>query len=248
MEPSEIRLNRFLSQCGVGSRRKCDELIASGHLYCNGTRVTELGTKINPERDLIEYRGKIVRRIDVKEYWAWYKPREVMVTASDPQGRPTVYTELEKTGRDVSHLRYVGRLDFQSEGLLLLTNDGDMIHSLTHPRFKIKKTYHVKVDRQMSPEEVARLLDGINSEGQLLRAGAVHRLSVPEKGRSQYWYEIDLYEGKNRQLRRMFEALQVRVGRLRRIQFAAVKLGSLKPGELRPLQPREIAALKHTGY
>ena len=245
---AEVRLNRYLAQCGIGSRRKCDELIASGHIYCNGTRVTEMGSKVNPDSDRIEYRGRVVKRIAALEYWAWYKPREVMVTARDPQGRPTVYTELEKTGREVRHLRYMGRLDYQSEGLLLLTNDGDLIHALTHPRYHIKKTYQVKLERRLTSDEISQLMEGVSSEGQLLRAGAVRQLSIPETKRVQYWYEIDLYEGKNRQLRRMFETLRILVGRLRRVRFASIKLGNLAPGELRPLLPNEIAALKRTGY
>lgn len=247
-DDSRMRLNRFLAQCGIGARRKCDELIASGHIYCNGVRVTEMGTRIDPAIDRIEYRGKVVKRIGVKEYWAWYKPRGVVVTANDPQERPTIYTELDKSGRDLRHLRYVGRLDFQSEGLLLLTNDGELIHALTHPRFKIKKTYQVKVERRLTADEITQLLRGVSSEGQLLRAGAVRLMTPPDADRIQYWYEIDLYEGKNRQLRRMFETLQVLVGRLRRVQFASVKIGTLKSGELRPLNPREISALKHSGY
>lgn len=243
-----VRLNRFLAQCGIGSRRKCDDLIATGHILLNGIKVTEMGVRINPEKDRVEYRGKAVKHISAKEYWAWFKPREVMVTGHDPQGRATVYSELEKTGREVRHLRYMGRLDYQSEGLLLLTNDGDLIHALTHPRFHIKKTYQVKLERRLTSEEIRQLLEGVTSEGQVLRAGAVRLLSLPDKGRVQYWYEIDLYEGKNRQLRRMFEVLRILVGRLRRTRFASVKLGTMTPGELRPLLPPEIAALKRMGY
>ncbi len=171
-----------------------------------------------------------------------------MVTASDPEGRTTVYDALSANGRDVRHLRHVGRLDYQSEGLLLLTNDGELIHALTHPRFHIKKVYHVKVERRLAAEEITMLLDGVVSEGQRLHAGSVRQLSVPEADRKQYWYELELFEGKNRQLRRMFEALSILVGRIRRVQFGSVKLGNLLPGEVRPLTEKEIAALRNTGY
>jgi len=245
---SEVRLNRFLAQCGIGSRRACDELIASGHVYCNGVRVAEMGLKIDPVNDRIEYRGKEVRRIAASEYYAYYKPREVMVTAVDPEGRTTIYDALAKGGRDMRHLRYVGRLDYQSEGLLLLTNDGDVIHALTHPRFHIKKVYHLKAERRLTDDEIKTLLGGVESRGVRLTAGAVRPISMDGDGRKQYWYEIDLYEGKNRQLRRMFESISVLVGRLRRVQFGPIKLGSLCPGMVRPLTPREISALKHTGF
>jgi 23S rRNA pseudouridine2605 synthase len=243
-----IRLNKFLAQCGIGSRRKCDEFIAAGHVYRNGKRVTELGLRIDPDQDRIEYRGKEVKRIQLLEYFAYYKPREVLVTAEDPQGRPTLYTALRKSWKDVRHLRYVGRLDYQSEGLLLLTSDGALIHALTHPRFHVKKVYHVKVERRLTENERARLCTGVTSEETLLKAGSVHELSLPEKGRKQYWYEIVLFEGKNRQIRRMFEVLNVLVGRIRRVQFGSVKMGPLQPGEVRPLTPREIGGLRNTGY
>lgn len=242
-----IRLNRFLAQCGIGSRRTCDDLIASGHVSCNGRPVRTLGMKIDPAIDRIEYRGKTVRKLVVLEYLAYFKPREVMVTARDPQERLTIYEAVEKSWRNIDHLRYVGRLDFQSEGLLILTNDGNLIHALTHPRYKIKKCYHVKVARRLHDMERERLLDGVVSEGQRLTAGAIRELSVPGEGRKQFWYEIDLYEGKNRQIRRMFEALDLRVGRLRRVQFGAVRLGGLAPGELRPLSEREVSGLRAAG-
>lgn len=244
----KIRLNRFLAQCGLGSRRSCDELISSGHIYCNGVAVVEMGLRIDPATDRIEYHGKQIKVLRGLEYAAYYKPREVMVTAEDPQGRTTVYEAIGAGGRDVKHLRYVGRLDYQSEGLLLLTNDGDLLHALTHPRFHVKKVYHVKAERQLTLAERTALTDGVESEEQVLRAGAVRQLSLPEEDRRQFWYEIDLYEGRNRQIRRMFEALQIQVGRLRRVQYGGVKLGILQPGEIRPLSEKEIASLKNTGF
>ncbi|MBN1307044.1 MAG: rRNA pseudouridine synthase [Chitinispirillaceae bacterium] len=247
-EATRIRLNRFLSQCGLGSRRACDELIAAGHIYRNGRPVDVMGTKIDPASDRIEYRGKQVHLVRPIEYLAYYKPREVVATAHDPEGRTTIYNALAVAGRDVRHLRYAGRLDYQSEGLLLLTNDGDLIHALTHPRFHIKKIYHVKVERRLASEEIAALRGGVMSEGQSLHAGSINELSEVEAGRRQYWYEIVLFEGKNRHLRRMFEALSLRVGRIRRVQFGPVKLGRLSPGAARPLTAREIAALKNSGY
>lgn len=243
-----IRLNRYLAQCGLGSRRACDEIVARGHIYKNGNKVIAPGIQVSPV-DRIEYMGKVLRPLHRHEYLAYYKPREVMVTALDPEGRVTVYDALSTgSGRDVSHLKYVGRLDYQSEGLLLLTNDGDLIHALTHPRFHIKKVYHVKLERCCTGEEIAALVDGVESEGQLLHAGSVKQLSHDEADRKQYWYEIELFEGKNRQIRRMFQALDILVGRIRRIQFGCVALGGMTSGDFRPLTEKEIAGLRNTGY
>lgn len=243
-----IRLNRYLAMCGLGSRRKCDELIAAGHIYCNGARVTELGTQVHPGVDRIEHMGNEIKQMRAREYYAYYKSRGVMVTAQDPEGRTTIYDALKESWHAAEYLRYAGRLDYQSEGLLLLTNDGDLIHALTHPRFHIKKIYHVKAERLLTADEIKRLSDGVESEDQLLSAASVVQLSVPDADRKQYWYEITLFEGKNRQIRRMFEALSVLVGRIRRVQFGSVALGTLQPGELRPLTSREIGSLQNTGY
>jgi 23S rRNA pseudouridine2605 synthase len=242
--PDAIRLNRCLAQCGLGARRKCDEFIRSGHVFVNGIKVTQLGTKVTPA-DKIEYRGKEVKPLLQLEYWAYHKPLAVMVTKNDPQGRMTIYEKLRKTGFDADHLNYIGRLDYFSEGLLLLTNDGAIIHALTHPRYHIKKTYRVQLERPLSNNDVQTMLCGIESEGQTLHAGA---LRTVQGDRDEYWHEIDLYEGRNRQLRRMFGALHFRIIRLVRTRFACVKIGDLGLGARRPLSAREIAGLKAAGY
>ncbi|NLD98626.1 MAG: rRNA pseudouridine synthase, partial [Fibrobacter sp.] len=146
MEDGTVRLNRFLAQCGLGSRRKADELISGGNVFVNGKKIVELGMKINPAIDKVEYHGNVVKPFRALEYIAYYKPRNVVVTKNDPEKRETVYDALRKSGYEVDYLNYIGRLDFTSEGLLLLTNDGELIHALTHPRFHIKKVYMVKVD------------------------------------------------------------------------------------------------------
>jgi 23S rRNA pseudouridine2605 synthase len=239
-----MRLNRYLAHCGLGARRACDEIITAGHIYINGEKITQLGTQVRPG-DTVEYRGKTVTPVRKLEYWAYHKPVAVMVTKNDPEGRMTVYEKLAKTGFNADHLNYVGRLDYFSEGLLLLTNDGALIHALTHPRYHIKKTYRVLLERPLREFDVKRLCEGIESEGQVLHAGAV-RPAAGEK--DEYWYEVDLYEGKNRQLRRMFGALHFRIIRLVRIRFACVKIGDLAPGAKRELTPREIAGLKAAGF
>ncbi|MGA3050939.1 MAG: pseudouridine synthase [Chitinispirillaceae bacterium] len=237
-----IRLNRYLAQCGLGARRKCDELICSGHVYVNGSKVTNLATRVSPS-DAVAYCGRSLKPVRRLEYIAFHKPASVMVTRQDPEGRPTVYDAMRDVGVTADHLNYVGRLDCNSEGLLLFTNDGSLIHALTHPRYNIKKVYHVKLDRALTREDQDRLGTGIESEGQVLHAGEVR--TVPS---GKFEYEVDLYEGKNRQLRRMFEKLDYKIMRLIRIRFASVRLADLRPGAVRPLTSREIAALKSAGY
>jgi 23S rRNA pseudouridine2605 synthase len=239
-----IRLNRFLAQCGLGARRKCDEIINSGHVFVNGHKVTELGTKVSLN-DKVEYHGKTVVPVRRHEYWAYHKPPGVMVTKDDPQGRTTVFQALQQAGIDAGHLNYMGRLDYVSEGLLLLTNDGGLIHALTHPRYRIKKVYQIQINRPLAKFDEEKFLGGIESEGQVLHAGAVKRVSGPTAG---YWYEVDLYEGKNRQARRMFEALHYQILRLVRTRFASVRLGDLAAGAVRPLVPRELAGLRNAGF
>ncbi|MCL2218788.1 MAG: rRNA pseudouridine synthase [Chitinispirillia bacterium] len=239
------RINKYLAQCGLGARRKCDELVESGHIYVNGQKVTELGFKVNSKVDRVEYKGRQLRPIRKLEYYAYCKPREVMVTNKDPEGRLTIYEALRRDGLDADLLKYVGRLDYLSEGLLLLTNDGDLIHALTHPRFAIKKVYRVRIGRPLEPADIKKLIDGVESEGQLLRAASVDLINIKD---DQYWYEIALMEGKNRQIRRMLDGVGHEVRRLRRVAFGSVKLGDMKAGEYRELTPREIGGLKNAGF
>ncbi len=252
MEENEIRkgirLNRYLAQCGLGSRRKCDALISAGQILVNGIKVTELGVRVDPCADTIAHNGVQIKEVRQLEYVAYHKSRGVLVTADDPQGRKTIYDELRDRGYDAAHLKYIGRLDMDSEGLLLLTNDGDMVHALTHPRFQIKKVYQVQIDRALlQADSHAMVEQGVVSEGQVLHAGAIR--SIEERGlKGGYWYEIDLYEGKNRQIRRMFEALGYSVKRLKRVQFSSIKIGELIRASYRFLEEREIRSLKNRGY
>ncbi len=247
IEIEALRLNRFLAQCGLGSRRDCDRLIESGKILINGQTVTTLGTKVVPGRDVVQYNGKTIEVIREKQYIAYHKSRGVVVTARDPENRKTVYTALQEAGFDAIHLKYVGRLDRNSEGLLLMTNDGDLVHALTHPRYHIKKVYHVRVDSVLSNEEIETMTHhGVYSDNQHLLAGSVQVLEGVYA--SGYWYEIVLYEGKNRHIRRMIEGLEHTVLRLKRIRFAAIKLGTLKRGAFRRLSEREVAALKAMGF
>ena len=243
--PSPVRLNRYLAGCGLGSRRSCDGLIAGGRIHVNGSKVTELGTKVVPGHDRVEYLGRELSPVVAFQYLAYHKPQGVIVTKADPEGRTTVFDALKEAGRNADGLNYVGRLDVASEGLLLLTNDGNLIHALTHPRYHIKKVYDVQIDKRLSPADAATMIrEGIESEGQVLRAGSVLDTGFEDR----FWCRVELYEGKKRQIRRMLEALGYAVVRLRRIQFASVKLGDLAPGAARELTVREVDALRSAGF
>lgn len=244
----EVRLNRYLAKCGLGSRRQCDELISTGKILVNGKKNVALGMKVDPENDRVEYNGKKVREIKKLEYIAYHKSKGTLVTARDPKKRKTIYDEIKKSNYNADHLKYIGRLDRDSEGLLILTNDGDMIHALTHPRFHIKKTYQVKIDKKLCTNDADTMVNkGVISEGERLHAGTVRRiLSTADRG--YFWYEMDLYEGKNRQIRRIFSTLGYDVLRLRRTQFSSIKLQNLPRGRFRSLNEREIKSLKNRGY
>ena len=169
------------------------------------------------------------------------------MTNSDPQGRPTVFDALARLGYDTNGLRYIGRLDFNSEGLLILTSDGALVHALTHPRYHIKKVYEVCIDKRMPVAHGRKMVEeGVESEGQLLRAGCVIAMNLATT--EGHWYRVDLYEGKKRQIRRMFEGLGFAIVRLKRVQFASVKLEGLAAGAARRLTDRETAALMAAGY
>ncbi|MBD3346842.1 MAG: pseudouridine synthase [Chitinivibrionales bacterium] len=246
-EEEPVRLNKYLAQCGLGSRRACDELIASGRIYLNGKRVKELGVRINPLKDKVSYKGKELTAVHTLEYWILHKPKGPLVTHHDPEGRETVFDYLKKQGKDLDRLNYVGRLDRNSEGLLLLTNDGSLIHGLTHPRYHIKKVYRIRINRKLSPEHAYQMVnEGVLSKNQELHAGEIKTAESPSKG--QHWYEVVLYEGKNRQIRRMFEELGYTIVRLKRIQFGSLRLRTLPRGAFRQLTSREVAAMKSVGY
>jgi pseudouridine synthase len=246
-QAKKMRINRYLAQCGLGSRRQCDRLVEEGRIRVNGKTVASLGMRVIPGQDVVEYRGKKLSPVETIEYVAYHKERGTVVTALDPEGRPTIYDALAETGRRYDELRYVGRLDLDSEGLLLLTNDGDLVHRLTHPRYHVKKSYRVQIDKPLSDEHARVMVDeGVVSEGQRLHAGAVRPVSgAPVR---EHWYGVDLYEGKKRQIRRIFDGLGYRVIRLIRLQFGVVKLDGLLPGEVRPLTEREVAGLKKLGW
>jgi 23S rRNA pseudouridine2605 synthase len=230
------RLNKVLAHAGVGSRRQCEELIAAGRVTVDGRTVRELGTKVEPGQRLCVDGEPIHAERHV--YWLVNKPRGYLCTNHDPARRPLAIDLVPKVSQRVYT---VGRLDEASEGLLLLTNDGDLAHQLMHPRFGVEKTYLVQVVGAPSAEDVQKLLKGVWLSDGHVKARHVKRLK--SQGGST-WLRIVLAEGKNREIRRMLARLGHKVLNLRRVALGPVQLKSLAPGKSRPLTPDELAGLR----
>ncbi len=230
------RLQKILAHAGIASRRACEELILEGHVHVNGEVVTELGAKADPLRDEITVDHRPIQR-EAPVYVLVNKPTGYITTVKDDQGRPTVMALVQ--GID-ARLYPVGRLDFNSEGLLLLTNDGTVAERLTSPDHELPKVYLVKVHRALTPEQLDELRGGFRLDGRRLKPCLIE---VMDKQQNP-WLKVTLTEGKNRQIRRMFEAIGHPVHKLRRIQFGPISDPALKPGAWRFLHPNEIAALR----
>jgi 23S rRNA pseudouridine2605 synthase len=229
------RLNKFLAHAGIGSRRYCDELITRGRVAINGSVVRELGIKVEGGSK-VSVDGKEVHG-EKTVWWAVNKPRGYLCTNYDPARRPLAIDLVPHVDQRVYT---VGRLDEDSEGLLLLTNDGDLAHRLMHPRFGVHKTYLVQVAGSPARDDLQKLLEGIRlAEGQV-RARSVTRL---KKQGASTWLRIVLAEGKNREIRRMLAKLEHKVIRLKRISIGPVQLGKLAVGKNRPLTKSELNAL-----
>lgn len=236
--PTPVRLNKFLAHAGVCSRREADRLIEGGHVRVNGRVVRELGTRIDPEADRVEASGRPVRSAPEKPVFVLLnKPPGFITSVKDPLGRPTV---MDLLPRLQARVYPVGRLDRDSEGALLLTNDGEIALRLTHPRYGAVKIYEARLESEPADEELDRLRRGLFLEG---RRTAPVRVRVLRRGRPAL-VEIELREGRKREVRKMFEALGHRVAGLKRVSFAGLTLGGLKSGRWRFLKDREVAELR----
>lgn len=232
-----MRIQKFLSRAGVASRRKAEAMVLDGRIRVNGTVVTELGTKVEPSRDRIEVDGASVRLPDAR-WIRFHKPAGVLCTAMDTHGRRTIYDLLP---REHSNLRYVGRLDLETEGLLLLTNDGDIANRLQHPRYQVEREYEVSVRGVPSEKDVARLRAGIMLDDGLARPVRVEAAApVEECGK----LTLVMTEGRKREVRRLMYAMGYPVVTLRRVRFGTVKLGDLPPGEWETLNSHDVVALR----
>ncbi len=231
------RLQKILAEAGIASRRHAETMIINGRVRVNGNLVRELGTKADAAKDRITVDGKPISISRKKAYYIFHKPVNVMVTRWDPEGRPTVFEYLKDIKERVNP---VGRLDFDSEGLILLTDDGELLARLTHPRHEVPKVYQAKVSGRLTSESLKQLKTGVDIGG--YRTLPVDAKIVKENPHNT-WVEIVLKEGKNRQVRRMFEALGHETLRLVRVAIGPITLGDLPKGRWRALSSAELKRL-----
>ena len=231
-----VRLQKFLAETGVASRRAGEQIILEGRVAVNGETVTELGTRIDADHDRVTVDGRAVRA-KRKLYVALNKPPGLVCSRSDDLDRATVYGLLP---REWGHLHTVGRLDYNSEGLMFLTNDGEFSLRLTHPRYGVVKKYLATVEARVAEETLKQFTQGVWHAGERLKA---ERVRVISAGQAQSVVELELAQGKNREVRRLFESQRLTVKRLQRVQIGKIKLGELRLGKWRTLTEAEIKSL-----
>lgn len=232
-----VRLQKILAQAGIASRRKAEELIRSGLVRVDGEVITDLGRRVDPERQVIAVNGAPLKQLEPKVYLLLNKPRGFLSTLSDPQGRPIV---TDMTREVLARVFPVGRLDLDSEGALLLTNDGDFAQRVQHPSYGVNKTYEARVLGHPAPAVLAQLEQGLEIDGKLTWPAQV---KVLRKSHLDTLVEIIIHEGRKRQVRKMFAALGHPVVRLRRTAYGALKLGRLPKGNYRILKAKDVALI-----
>jgi len=233
---SGTRLNKYIASSGLCSRRKADEFIEQGAVSINGRVIKELGFLVK-EKDKVFVNQKLIRPVK-HSYYKFYKPAGYITTSDDEKGRKTIYDLLPE---NMLGLKPVGRLDKDSTGLLILTNDGDLINELTHPSIKVPKIYTVSIDGKIHKHQVEKMATGIEIESDKIAYADVLVLEADNKNTTM---QITLYQGMNRQIRKMFEYLGFEVKSLKRIQHATISIEGLKRGEFKPIKPRQIKELK----
>ncbi len=234
----KMRINKFLSLCGVASRRAADEIVREGRVQVNGEVLDEPGREVD-EGDDVRVDGKRVSPPKRHRIILFHKPAGCVCSASDPQDRATVYDYLPAEYRS---MKYIGRLDLQSRGLLLFTDDGDLIYRLTHPKFEVPRSYYVWTTRPLSRSAADRLIAGVEI-GENDR-GEIEKGHAEEIFFDQGFFEMVLCEGKNREIRRMLEAVGYTIRDLKRVSYAGITLGNMRPGEFRELSPSEEKTLR----
>jgi pseudouridine synthase len=234
------RLQKIIARAGLASRREAERWIVEGRITVNGTVIDKLGSQADPLKDSIKIDGKRIKTAATPLYYALHKPPGVITTLNDPQHRPDITPYLTRLG-ERRRVFPVGRLDYNTTGLLLLTNDGELAMRLAHPRYGVPKVYRVKLSACPTEAELDELRKGIRLDDGMT---APARVRVIEKLRKNAWVEIEVHEGKKREVRRMFEALNYFVEKLIRIRVGPITLGALPVGELRPLYQSEVMALK----
>lgn len=231
------RLQKFIAECGLASRRKAEELIKTGHIFVNG-QPAKIGMSINTETDIVEFDGKKIYKSEKMVYILLYKPRGYITTMNDENGRRSI-ADLVKNIKE--RIYPIGRLDKDSEGLLLMTNDGEFAYALMHPKFKVPKTYRITVSPGILPAQKQALEKGVSIDSGIT-APAKIEITETDKQRSRLY--ITITEGKNREIRKMCEQVGLSVKLLKRVSEGGVRIGSVKPGEYRHLTKNEICRLK----
>jgi 23S rRNA pseudouridine2605 synthase len=247
-QPNLDRLQKIIAAAGICSRRKAEELILGGRVQVNGQTVTELGTKADPAKDHIRVDGKLLQGVERHRYYLVNKPKGYVTTVSDPENRPTVMQIIQKGKRTGERVFPVGRLDYASEGLQLLTNDGELANALTKASSKVEKTYLVKVSGRPPESGLDQMRTGMMIEKGRLGAKEGRVLTAPAKIRlirdaENPWYEMILIEGRNREIRKMFEEIGHHVEKIRRVGYGPLVL-DVEPGEFRELSDDEVEKLK----
>jgi len=237
-----IRINKFLARCNLGSRRQVEDFIRDGKVIVNGEVTTDLSTMIDPENDKVSYNGKQLNVIADKIYVMMNKPKNYLVSSRDDFGRKLVYELLPDFG---VHLFAIGRLDYNSEGLLLFTSDGDFANRIMHPRFKLPKVYRVTVKGQLQKDQIERLRKGVKIKSGKTLPAQVH---VKQRGENTMQLKITIYEGQKRQIRYMVKAVGSEVIDLKRLQIGCVNLGKLPPGMWRLMKPSEVTGLQKLAH
>jgi 23S rRNA pseudouridine2605 synthase len=232
----DIRLNKYLAMAGVGSRRSNDELILTGAVKINGKKIVELGTRVNPDKDIVTVHGNPVHLAQHSIYILLNKPKDCITTVSDEKGRSTVMDYVKVKQRVFP----VGRLDRNTTGVLLFTNDGELTNGLIHPKFEIEKVYRVALDKPLGLQDIGKLKRGVTLEDGMAKANAVEIV----EGSKKMKVLVSIHEGKNREVRRLFEALGYEVKYLDRVSFAGIRYSGLQRGEWRYLSNAEVRYLK----
>jgi 23S rRNA pseudouridine2605 synthase len=231
------RIQKILANWGVASRRKAEEMILAGRVSVNGKTIVELGTKADAAADDIRVTGVHIEKEHHKLYLALHKPKSCVTTMNDPEGRETIMKFVKRLPERVYP---VGRLDYASEGLLLLTNDGDFANAITAAKNKVPKVYHVKVNHRLTEEHEEAFRTGVPLHGRRTARARIHIISRRENP----WYEVEIIEGRQNQIRIMFQYFGVLVEKLRRVRIGPVELGDLPPTEWRELTPKEFGKLR----